>query len=324
MRSAGNFLVNLRRQIHSVVIAIIFLLGVLFYPVLSLPRAWRTVFLFVLGMGIIWAIVTVLAEGRFQRWVAGIGGIWILSKLYDSHYATEKFGQLRFLTFLAFLFNPFTLVQRKLRDERTPSPRENAARIVRGGITIAVGVILMRALWSVDLTSWPFLLEHCVKSIVFLLVIIGFLGVAVALWRLGGGKARDVMNAPALARTPADFWRRYNRVMGQFLYEDIYNRAAMRRGSLPATLLVFTVSAVLHEALFTIAIGQMHGFQLAFFLVQGLAVVATQGCRPRGWQASIWTAGTLTFNLLSSILFFASINQVLPFYSRNVRLPWGD
>src|SRR5258708_7726703 len=45
-------------------------------------------------------------------------------------------------------------------------------------------------------------------------------GAAVAVWRLLGGTARDPMNNPFASRTPADFWRRYNRPAQQFLYED--------------------------------------------------------------------------------------------------------
>ena len=55
---------------------------------------------------------------------------------------------------------------------------------------------------------------------------------------------------------------------------------------------------------------------MAFFLIQGLAVAATRRVRPRGWRRSPWVAGTFAFNLASSALFFASLDEVLPFYMR--------
>jgi hypothetical protein len=62
-------------------------------------------------------------------------------------------------------------------------------------------------------------------------------------------------------------------------------------------------------------VGHIQGYQTAFFLVQGLAVVATRGVKPQGWRAVPWTVGTSGFNLASSVLFLARVNEVVPFYS---------
>jgi hypothetical protein len=40
---------------------------------------------------------------------------------------------------------------------------------------------------------------------------------------MGGGSARDYMDRPFLARTPAEFWRRYNRNVQQFFLHDVFN-----------------------------------------------------------------------------------------------------
>jgi hypothetical protein len=68
-----------------------------------------------------------------------------------------------------------------------------------------------------------------------------------ALWWLSGGVARDYMDNPFVARTPADFWRRYNRPMQQFFWEDIFKPVGGLRAPVRATLWVFAVSAVIHE-----------------------------------------------------------------------------
>ena len=75
------------------------------------------------------------------------------------------------------------------------------------------------------------------------------------------------------------------------------------------------MSAILHEYIFWIAVGRLQGYQTAFFLLQGLVVAATLKVRPRGWRAVAWGTGTLAFNLASSVLFFASMDEVLPFYA---------
>ena len=140
----------------------------------------------------------------------------------------------------------------------------------------------------------------------------------VAVWRLLGGRARDPMDNPFAARTPADFWRRYNRPAQQFLHEDLFRPLGGLHSPIRATLATFAISALIHEYVFDIAVGRVQGYQTAFFLVQGLAVAATRGVKPRGWRAVPWIAGTWGFTLASSVLFFASVNEVVPFYSGRV------
>jgi D-alanyl-lipoteichoic acid acyltransferase DltB (MBOAT superfamily) len=124
------------------------------------------------------------------------------------------------------------------------------------------------------------------------------------------------MDNPFAARTPADFWVRYNRPAGQFFYEDVFKPLGGLKSPVRATLGTFAVSAVLHEYIFWIAVGRVQGYQMAFFMIQGLVVAATRKIRPRGLRAVAWGTGTLMFNLALSVLFFASIDEVLPFYSR--------
>jgi D-alanyl-lipoteichoic acid acyltransferase DltB (MBOAT superfamily) len=135
-------------------------------------------------------------------------------------------------------------------------------------------------------------------------------------WRLVGGPARDYMNRPYLARTPADFWRRYNRTVQQFFSEDIFKSLDHRLGGPARIVIVFLLSAALHEYVFGIATGRIQGYQTAFFLIQGVAAAATARERPRGWRSIVWAAGTALFVLLSSTLFFASMQGVVPFYAR--------
>ena len=102
------------------------------------------------------------------------------------------------------------------------------------------------------------------------------------------------MDRPYLARTPADFRRRYNRNMQQFFLEDVLKPLGDRLGRSGKIMIVFSLSAMLHEYVFGIATGRVQGYQTAFFL---------------------WAIGTSLFVLLSSTLFFASMQGVVPFYS---------
>jgi D-alanyl-lipoteichoic acid acyltransferase DltB (MBOAT superfamily) len=142
----------------------------------------------------------------------------------------------------------------------------------------------------------------------------GLLIVTVTCARLLGVQARDVLERPVLAVTPADFWRRYNRVIGQFLHEDVFLRVGGFRAPLRATMITFVISALAHEYLFGIAIGRVEGWQTAFFLVQGLAVAATVRLKPRGPWVFVSTAMTLAFNIATSFLFYASVDAVSPWW----------
>ena len=110
-------------------------------------------------------------------------------------------------------------------------------------------------LFRVDWDGRPFPAEHVGKVIAFFLAVLSGLALAASSWRLLGGRARDFMDNPAAARTPADFWRRYNRNMHEFFLKDVLVAAGGLRSPIRATLIVFGLSALIHEYLFSIAIG---------------------------------------------------------------------
>ena len=220
--------------------------------------------------------------------------------------------------YLAFLANPFIHVRRRLPLERQPPWHESLRTLVVGLLGCTVGTAVLFGLFRLDWHGWPFLVEHICKVTVFMLTIISGLTALAALWRLGGGSARDYMDRPFSAHTPAEFWRRYNRNMQQFFWQDIFKATGGLRAPTRTTLLVFALSALMHELIFSIAIGRVQGYQTAFFAVQGVAAALTARIKVRGRTAIVWVVGTLSFNLVSSVLFFASINEVVPFYARGL------
>jgi hypothetical protein len=106
-----------------------------------------------------------------------------------------------------------------------------------------------------------------------------------------------MMDAPYLASSPAEFWRRYNRPVHQFFGDDVYRPVGGVRNPVLGVLAVFAASAVIHEYVFLPAIGCIQGYQTAFFLVQGLGVLATRKARPGGVLPIL---ATLVFHLAAS------------------------
>src|SRR5262249_53115648 len=151
-------------------------------------------------------------------------------------------GRPSLVPFASFLGNPFSLVRRRLAEEPRPTARADLLTLGRGALGLAAGIGLLIGLFRVDWEGYPFLVEHAGKVAAFYVAVISGLDTGAALWRLSGGLARDYMENPFAARTPADFWRRYNRPMQQFFWEDVFKPAGGLRAPLRTILLVFVIS----------------------------------------------------------------------------------
>jgi hypothetical protein len=262
-----------------------------------------------------WLIPT---DELLQRFMASVSSAMVAVKVVDAWLDATHRCAPTWTEYVAFLANPFVHVRRCLPLERRPTPHQDAMALAVDSAKCAVGICLLVVAFGVDWKELPFLFEHGAKVSSLMLAIVYGLNASASLWRLGGGAARNFMAAPFSARTPADFWRRYNRNMQLFFWKDVFGPGGGRRAPVRTTLLVFSLSATLHELIFLCAVGRVQGYQAAFFAVQGLASALTARQHVRRWTSVPWLAGTLMFNLLSSVLFFASIHGVVPFYDRGL------
>ena len=284
-------------------------------PRLAPRRPGRWGVLAAVGVVGLLAPLAVPAGSRIARLLTAVAAITIAVKLYDVTLDGGRSLRPGPWGFLAFLANIFALVLRKQDAGPRPSRRADATRLVRGAVALVVGAAVFVAVFQLPWRRLPLAAEHATKVLALAGVLIPAVAVGSAGWRLLGGSALDFMDRPLAARTPADFWRRYNRPVQQFFFEDVFKPAGGLRSPIRATFLVFAVSGAVHEYIFTVAIGRVRGYQVAFFLLEGAAVAATLRVRPRGWRTAPWVAGTLAFNLAASALFFASLGEVVPFYA---------
>jgi hypothetical protein len=283
-----------------------FAAAALSYPALSLGRAGRLGVLLVVWSAILATPLWISADRPFLRALAGIWAITLSVKLYDLHRGAILGHHPGGWTFLAFLPNPSSVVLRKLDAEPRPGRREDGHRLARGLLGFALGMVLIIVTFRFDWRPFPFAVEHGTKAIAYFLVLLPAASAGASALRLLGVRVREPMDNPFASRTPADFWKRY---------EDVFKPLGGLRAPIRGTFGTFAVSAIIHESLFTIAIGRVQGYQTAFFMLQGIAVAATLRARPKGWRQVPWQAATFAFNLASSALFFASVNEVLPFYA---------
>lgn len=292
-------------------LGIAFAAALSFYPALSLGRRARTVPWLASSSVVALAPCLVPLYANPLRFLATLIAAELLVKLYDAHLGSRPDPPLGFWESLAYLPNWFWLV---LSRKPKPLPWGTDLRLlgtrVVAALVLGVGTI---SLFCLDFSSVPFFVEHALKVMVAVPTAIVMGNMASSAFRLLGEPALDFGGNP-FAATPAEFWRRWNRPAQQFFYEHVFLPAAGTRRPVIATLVTFAVSGLIHEYVFGIASGVIQGRQMLFFCLQGCAVVGTIRFRPKGWSRPLWIAGTLAFNLASSVFFFRSVDQILPFY----------
>ena len=101
------------------------------------------------------------------------------------------------------------------------------------------------------------------------------------------------MDAPLCATSPGEFWgRRWNGAFNRLAHDFIFRPLAKKSNVALATLAAFGVSGVLHELVISLPARGGYGLPTAYFLVQGLATLASRtrmgrrlglGRGVRGW-----------------------------------------
>jgi hypothetical protein len=286
------------------------------FPALRLGARARFAVLLPAAAIVAFAPLAVPIERPIVRFQAAIFAGVALMKLWDLHLGALRGVRPRFGEYLKFLADLPRLVDRAPVPAR-PGRAESAARLALGLLGMAAAALAFWFALGVDWSAWPFLAEHAVKAALLFPLGVAYLAALAALSRLLGGGAVDPGGLDSLAApTPAEFWRRYNRNVGQFLREDCFLPLGGRRHPARATLAAFAISGLLHEYLFAVAAGRVTGQQLLFFLVAGSGAAATLRLRPHGAPAALGAAATLAFHLAASLLFFASAHGVFPIYQR--------
>lgn len=258
------------------------------------------------------------------RIAAGAGVPILVLKLVDLHVGAAWWRSQPLGRWVLTLVVPFVLVP---RAHAAAPPAERALlwrRLVLGLVEVGIGLVLLAWARDVDWVRLGFVAEHVTR--VLLLYLVGFDGGLAVLGAVLGllGVARlPFTRHPIVALTPADFWRRYNLEAGRWFHHDIFLPVQGRRRPVRATLLTFLVSGVLHEYLAAVLLGRVQGYQLACFLLHGVAVVLTFRIRPRGAWRVVGVACTFAFVMAAAVLFFASIENIAPgrFYRAGALLP---
>ena len=248
-----------------------------------------------------------------RRFVAALVSVAVLVKLYDLYRQPKLAQRLTLTSYASYLANWGWLVLRK-PPPGVPVDRDFKQLILSIPLLILVGGVC-KVVFSTDFSDVPFAVEHCLKVTTLVTAVILLANASARAWRLLGGRSLEPMHNPALARTPADFWRRWNRPAQQFFQEYAFDASDGFHHPVRGILVSFAASGIVHEYVFGIATGRVQGWQFLYFALNGIATVATSRIRPRGWMALPLVTGTFAFNLALAVIFFRSVNSVFPFYS---------
>ena len=314
LRSYGvpRFISNYELAVIALAPAVALAAALAFYPARRLGGRGRTWAWLACSTVAALSPCLVPLSAKPVRFVASLTAITMLVKLYDVYRQCRLAQHMSLQSYLAYLPNGFWLV---LGKEPSRVPLTCDLRRLTWVTPAFLSTLLLGAgLWQLDWSAVPFAVEHSLKVSSVVLTVVLFGNALAVVYRLLGGRALDPMKNPIAARTPADFWRRWNRPAQQFLNAYIFMPFGGLRRPVLASLATFGMSGLIHEYVLGIAAGRVQGWQLLFFSVQGCAAVATAHARPTGWTQSLWIAATVAFNLATSVLFFQSVDAILPFY----------
>jgi hypothetical protein len=286
-----------------------------FFPALRLGARSRVAALAAVSAGLLLVPLLVPSQAGVTRLVTAITAALLCLKLVDLHIGVTEGVRPSVGPYVRFLINPFCFVQRRM-ELAVPQPRGRVVlRLAASGAALLVTYLLISSVSRVPWPALPLAFDHVAKSTLFFAGVVSMFTFVSALVQVAGGVAPAPIHGLMRARSPADFWRRYNRCLRLFFHEDVFRYTGGWRSPVRATFVVFAISGLLHEYAFSMAAGRLQGYQSMFFLLQATAVVLTLRLRPRGVAAVVSTIGTIAFLLLSSIFFFASVHGVVRFYS---------
>ncbi|PYV19090.1 MAG: hypothetical protein DMG07_02550 [Acidobacteria bacterium] len=106
-----------------------------------------------------------------------------------------------------------------------------------------------------------------------LLLHFGFFNLLALAWQRAGVNAAQIMNAPVLATSVAEFWgRRWNMAFRDLAHRFVFRPLCPRAGIAAATFAVFLVSGLLHELVISLPAGGGYGLPAAYFVFQWVAL----------------------------------------------------
>ena len=155
------------------------------------------------------------------------------------------------------------------RWSRSEMMKSAALAVVR----ILLGILLLFAL--ARHASNPILAGWIGMTGMILILHFGLFELASGGWRALRVDAAPIMNRPLRSTSVSEFWgRRWNAAFNDLAVRLVFHPVARRTTVFAATLIAFATSGLIHELVISLPAGAGFGLPTAYFLVQGLGVLA--------------------------------------------------
>ncbi|MDX2019106.1 MAG: MBOAT family protein [Deltaproteobacteria bacterium] len=155
--------------------------------------------------------------------------------------------------------------------------RMRRAGIRRWGRGVVKAVCLLVLLWFDARHAWPWPLRAWADAFGIYFMVSGLADFVTGTTSLCGFATQEVFAAPFLSRSPGEFWgQRWNLFVNHFFRRHVF-MPLIKRGVFRAAAVVFLLSGLAHEYFVLVCVPTqafLPGYMTAFFVVQGLAVMA--------------------------------------------------
>jgi len=300
---------------------------------------------FVRRTGVIGRAVTILSVGLIfsapllipadlvpSRAMASLVSVTLAFKLIDyrRHCRSNEGSDVGMKRFLRYLIPyPIVLVfgPHEKRSVEESAFGRDAGMFLLGLTLFATLFCGLHLLTFVPLLQQSFLLDHCLKVLLFVAVVESMSLAITSFERLGGFETTPITRGILLSRSVAEFWLRYNTRVHDWLYQNVFQPGGGRRAPVRAVLLTFFVSGLFHEWMFGISTSRFDGYQFAFFMLQAPACLLSPKLQrlargPSVVGKAIAHAATILWFTATSILFFHGVDRVFDFtYASESWLP---
>jgi alginate O-acetyltransferase complex protein AlgI len=181
-----------------------------------------------------------------------------------------------------------------------PAPSDGKSAAGEWGLAVAKTVLGVAVLWGL-IRCLPGTQPVVIGGLGFAGLIVflhfGLFHLLALAWQRQGVGVQPIMHFPLLATSLGDFWgRRWNRAYRRVSFDWIFRPAFSRFGAGAGTLIAFTASGLIHEAVISYPARGGYGGPTAYFFIQGLGLLLERTPRWRrltqrfpvvGWLATL-------------------------------------
>jgi Membrane bound O-acyl transferase family len=146
---------------------------------------------------------------------------------------------------------------------------------MRGVVNVVSGAVIFWTAQHRLPTDSPLLLGCAGMIGIILMLHFGLVHLVSCYFRTLGIDAPPLMNRPMHASSVADFWgRRWNMAYRDLTYQFLFCPLRSKLGAASALLIGFAVSGINHDLVISIPAGGGYGGPTAYFVIQGVAILA--------------------------------------------------